>query len=73
MTRSARDVSWVHAHGLETGALPDGRIAVRCCGDPDGPVLVYSPTSWASFLAGVRGGDFEAEARSARADRSRVG
>ncbi|MBO1417912.1 DUF397 domain-containing protein [Streptomyces sp. FH025] len=32
--------------------------AVRDSKDPDGPVLMFPADGWASFLAGVKGGEF---------------
>jgi hypothetical protein len=36
-----------------------GAFAVRDTKDPDGPVLVFGATEWASFTAGVRAGEFD--------------
>ncbi|WP_261561988.1 DUF397 domain-containing protein [Frankia tisae] len=33
-------------------------VAVRDSKDPDGPVLVFTPSEWAAFLAGARDGEF---------------
>jgi hypothetical protein len=35
-------------------------VAVRDSKDSAGPVLVFGPSSWSRFLAGVRGGSFDA-------------
>ncbi|GHF92503.1 toxin [Kitasatospora xanthocidica] len=35
-------------------------IAVRDSKDPDGSALLFPADAWASFLAGVKGGDFPA-------------
>ncbi|WP_261566816.1 DUF397 domain-containing protein [Frankia gtarii] len=35
-----------------------GVVAVRDSKDPDGPVLVFTPSEWAAFLAGARDGEF---------------
>ncbi|MCM2429341.1 DUF397 domain-containing protein [Streptomyces sp. RKAG337] len=35
-----------------------GVVPVRDSKDPEGPSLVFSASSWASFVAGVQGGDF---------------
>jgi Domain of unknown function (DUF397) len=36
-----------------------GGIAVRDSKDPEGPILVYTPTEFSAFLEGVRNGEFE--------------
>lgn len=36
-----------------------GKIAVRDSKDPDGPVLVYTPTEFSAFLEGARNGEFD--------------
>ncbi len=33
-------------------------VAVRDSKDPNGPVLVFTPSEWAAFLAGARDGEF---------------
>ena len=33
-------------------------VAVRDSKDPHGPVLLFSPPGWASFVAGVKAGAF---------------
>jgi hypothetical protein len=33
-----------------------GLVAVRDSKDPAGPVLIFGPAHWASFLAGTRSG-----------------
>jgi hypothetical protein len=34
-------------------------VAVRDSKNPTGPVLVFTPTEWAAFVAGVRDGEFD--------------
>ncbi|WP_239377608.1 MULTISPECIES: DUF397 domain-containing protein [unclassified Frankia] len=34
-------------------------IAVRDSKDPTGPVLVFTPSEWAAFVAGVSDGEFD--------------
>jgi hypothetical protein len=36
-----------------------GKIAVRDSKDPDGPILVYTPTEFSAFLEGTRNGEFD--------------
>jgi Domain of unknown function (DUF397) len=36
-----------------------GKIAVRDSKDPDGPILVYTPTEFSAFLEGARNGEFD--------------
>ncbi|BEL02817.1 hypothetical protein Q0Z83_010080 [Actinoplanes sichuanensis] len=33
-------------------------VAVRDSKDPTGPVLIFSPVEWDSFVAGIRAGTF---------------
>ncbi|RZU52194.1 uncharacterized protein DUF397 [Krasilnikovia cinnamomea] len=34
-------------------------VLVRDSQDPEGPVLAFDATGWATFLAGVRAGEFD--------------
>ncbi|GAA0846092.1 DUF397 domain-containing protein [Streptosporangium amethystogenes subsp. fukuiense] len=34
-------------------------IAVRDSKDPDGPKLLLTPTGWATFIHGIKTGDFD--------------
>ncbi|MGW2373735.1 DUF397 domain-containing protein [Kitasatospora sp. NPDC001683] len=43
---------------VETGRLASNGMAVRDSKDPDGPTLLFPAEAWASFLAGVKGGEF---------------
>jgi hypothetical protein len=36
-----------------------GKIAIRDSKDPDGPILVYTPTEFKVFLNGARNGEFD--------------
>ncbi|MFD7441697.1 DUF397 domain-containing protein [Streptomyces sp. NPDC059909] len=45
---------------VELAALPDGQVAVRNSRDPQGPALVYTRDEVEAFVAGARGGDFDA-------------
>ncbi|MFC5799189.1 DUF397 domain-containing protein [Streptomyces formicae] len=60
-------VTWIKSsHSNATGncvelaALPDGQVAVRNSRDPQGPALVYTRDEVEAFVAGARGGDFDA-------------
>ncbi|MGW1888402.1 DUF397 domain-containing protein [Streptomyces sp. NPDC001970] len=60
-------VTWIKSsHSNATGncvelaALPDGQVAVRNSRDPKGPALVYTRDEVEAFVAGARGGDFDA-------------
>ncbi|HVB44702.1 MAG TPA: DUF397 domain-containing protein [Streptosporangiaceae bacterium] len=44
---------------VETAKLPDGGRAVRDSKDPDGPVLTFTASEWAAFVAGVKAREFE--------------
>jgi hypothetical protein len=37
----------------------DQVIAMRDSGNPDGPVLIFTPDEWRAFTAGVRDGEFD--------------
>jgi hypothetical protein len=39
-------------------AVTDDGVAVRDSKAADGPILVFAPRSWTSFLAGIRADDF---------------
>jgi hypothetical protein len=49
-----------NAQCVEAAALAGGGIAVRDSKDPDGPVLVFTAEEWSAFVAGVKGGEFDA-------------
>ena len=44
---------------VETAQLPGGSRAVRDSKDPDGPVLVFTPSEWRAFVEGVKDGEFD--------------
>ncbi|MEV0382344.1 DUF397 domain-containing protein [Nonomuraea sp. NPDC050643] len=44
---------------VEVSPLPDGGVALRDSKDPDSPILVFGPSEWAAFVAGVRDGEFD--------------
>ena len=45
---------------VEVGALRDGRVAVRDTKDRErGPVLIFTRSRWAAFLAGAKDGEFD--------------
>jgi hypothetical protein len=43
---------------VEVAIVGDG-VAVRDSKDPAGPVLLFTAHEWASFLGGVRDGEFD--------------
>jgi Domain of unknown function (DUF397) len=49
------------------------KIAMRDSKDPDGPVLVYTPTEFSAFLEGARNGEFNHLVRSSSSDDRRTG
>jgi Domain of unknown function (DUF397) len=60
-----RELSWLKAQCSTANgqcveiASSAGRIAMRDSKDPDGPVLVYTPTEFSAFLEGARNGEFD--------------
>jgi len=34
-------------------------VAVRVSSNPDGPVMIFTPTEWNAFLAGIDDGEFD--------------
>ena len=46
-------------NGCVEVAVVGDRIAVRDSKQRGGPVLEFTATEWAAFLAGVRGGEFD--------------
>ena len=36
-----------------------GEVWVRDSKDPEGPVLRFTPSEWAIFIAGAKGGEFD--------------
>ena len=41
--------------------------------DPDGPILVYTPTEFSAFLKGARNREFDHLVRSSSSDNRRIG
>ncbi|MEU8895296.1 DUF397 domain-containing protein [Nocardia sp. NPDC048505] len=46
-------------NGVEVALLADGYVALRNGNDPGGGVLVFTPSEWAAFTAGVHDGEFD--------------
>jgi Domain of unknown function (DUF397) len=60
-----QSLAWLKAHSstangacLEIAAAV-GNIAIRDSKDPDGPILVYTPSEFRAFLDGARNGEFD--------------
>jgi hypothetical protein len=45
--------------GVELAKLPDGGVAVRNAGDPDGPALIYTRAEIEALIGGAADGDFD--------------
>ena len=45
--------------GVEMARLPDGQIAVRNAGDPQGPALIYTRAEIEALIGGAQDGDFD--------------
>ncbi|MCP2291802.1 DUF397 domain-containing protein [Nocardia amikacinitolerans] len=43
---------------VEVAWLADGRVGVRDSKNSTGPVLIFTPSEWDAFAAGVREGEF---------------
>jgi hypothetical protein len=54
-----RKSSLSHQNGCVEIAQVKGHILVRDSKHKQGPVLVFTPTEWRSFLGGVRAGEFD--------------
>lgn len=50
---------------VEVAPLADGNVALRDSKVEDGPVLVFTPSEWEAFTAGVRDGEFDLTALAA--------
>lgn len=48
---------------VEVAFVEAGHVAVRDSKNPDGGTLVYTPSEWEAFLAGVRQGEFDRQAK----------
>ncbi len=44
---------------VEVAMLPEGYVALRDSKNPDGPVLIFTPSEWTAFTAGVHDGEFD--------------
>ena len=44
---------------VEVASLANGNVALRDGKEQDGPVLVFTPSEWAAFIAGARDGEFD--------------
>lgn len=42
---------------VEIAHLADGKVGVRDSKNPTGPALVFTPTEWTAFVAGVSSGE----------------
>ncbi|WP_433629749.1 DUF397 domain-containing protein [Nocardia sp. CA-120079] len=43
----------------EVAFLDGGMVGIRDSKNPTGPALVFTPSEWDAFTAGVNGGEFE--------------
>lgn len=46
------------ANCVEVAGL-GGRVAVRDSKEPDGPILLFEPVDWTTFVTGAREGRYE--------------
>jgi hypothetical protein len=46
--------SMANGHCVEVAHLPGSAVGVRDSKDADGPVLVFGPDAWSTFLNGIR-------------------
>jgi hypothetical protein len=44
---------------VEVAMLAAGYVALRDSKNPDGPVLIFTPSEWTAFTAGVHDGEFD--------------
>ncbi|WP_324194718.1 DUF397 domain-containing protein [Nocardia terpenica] len=49
---------------VEAAHLEGGHVGVRDSKNPDGPALVFTPTEWDAFTAGVQTGEFDRALRA---------
>ncbi|MET7765173.1 DUF397 domain-containing protein [Streptomyces sp. NPDC005336] len=61
---SAKPVVWLRSsysvgmnNCVETALLGPGRLAVRDSKNTAGPAVLFTPSTWASFLKGLRDGE----------------
>ncbi|MGW5221139.1 DUF397 domain-containing protein [Nocardia sp. NPDC004085] len=52
-----------HGDCVEVAFLRGGMIGVRDSKDPGGSALVFTPSEWDAFTAGVVGGEFDRNQR----------
>ena len=45
--------------GVEVALFAGGYVGLRNGNDPDGGVLIFTPSEWAAFTAGVQDGEFD--------------
>ncbi|SPL94366.1 putative regulator [[Actinomadura] parvosata subsp. kistnae] len=50
---------------VEVAPLADGNVALRDSKQQDGPVLVFTPSEWAAFVAGVQDRQFDLDTLAA--------
>ncbi|MCP2276656.1 MULTISPECIES: DUF397 domain-containing protein [Nocardia] len=43
---------------VEVAFLPGGQVGVRDSKNPEGPALIFTPSEWDAFSAGVADGEF---------------
>jgi hypothetical protein len=44
---------------VEVAALPDEKVGIRDSKDKEGSYLIFAPSEWHAFLAGVKHGEFD--------------
>ncbi|RJO76927.1 DUF397 domain-containing protein [Nocardia panacis] len=44
---------------VEVAMLAEGHVGLRDGKDPDGPALIFTPSEWTAFVAGVQDGEFD--------------
>ncbi len=44
---------------VEIAFLDGGMVGVRDSKNPAGPALIFTPSEWSAFIAGVNDGEFE--------------
>lgn len=54
-----RKSSFSHQNGCVEIAQIEGHVVVRDSKHKQGPVLVFTPSEWRSFLGGARDGQFD--------------
>ncbi|HEX6073709.1 MAG TPA: DUF397 domain-containing protein [Micromonosporaceae bacterium] len=48
-----------HDNCVEVRRAVTGEVQVRDSKDPNGPVLSFTPSEWASFIGSAQGGEFD--------------